>query len=177
MSGRGVILYGPPASGKDTVTRALHQLDPAYSLYRRLKLGSGRTEGYRLATAAEVENLREQGQVIWENHRYGNTYVVDRPSLQDHLATGIPVMHLGQAEAIPRVKEAVPSTRWLVVSLWCPRDIAKQRIQSRATGDTEARLKAWDETKPLPTSDVFLDTSQTAPHTAAEHIDRYLSRM
>ncbi|MGH2941284.1 MAG: hypothetical protein ACRDLN_00705 [Solirubrobacteraceae bacterium] len=41
----GVALYGPPASGKDTITRALTELDARYVHYLRLKAGSGRSDG------------------------------------------------------------------------------------------------------------------------------------
>ena len=40
----GVILYGPPAAGKDTVTRELTTLEGEVHLFSRVKAGSGRTE-------------------------------------------------------------------------------------------------------------------------------------
>ncbi|MFI0448219.1 guanylate kinase [Actinomadura sp. 6N118] len=174
MTHAGVILYGPPTSGKSTVTQALHALSPTYTLFQRIKVGTGRTDGYRLASATEVEKLRQADQIVWENHRYGNTYVVDRPALAEHLAHGVPVLHLGQVEAVHRVTSALPEARWLTVYLWCPRSIAEKRISARGTGDTEARLKAWDETDPLQDADVVLDTSLVQPHEAAREINHQL---
>ncbi len=80
---RGLILYGPPASGKDTITHALAELDPTISLFRRLKAGPGRTGTYRMTTEPEISHLRAAGDVIWENSRYDAVYVIDRPGLTD----------------------------------------------------------------------------------------------
>ncbi|MBN1170560.1 MAG: kinase, partial [Micromonosporaceae bacterium] len=63
----GVVLYGPPAAGKDTVTVALNALDPRFVPFPRIKVGAGRATGYRMAAESEVEALRAQGHVIWEN--------------------------------------------------------------------------------------------------------------
>lgn len=56
-----VMLYGPPAAGKDTVTEALIRLDRSYRLYQRLKVGAGRTDGYRMTTLSRC--------TLWTAHR------------------------------------------------------------------------------------------------------------
>ncbi len=137
---RGVILYGPPASGKDTITTALHRLDARYALYPRLKVSAGPTNGYRMADEATLAQLRHNGDVVWEKQRYGARYVVDRPSLTQRLSTGVPVVHPGQRPAVAAVAAAVPGARWCVAYLWCPREVAARRIIARRTGDTDARL-------------------------------------
>ncbi|MFD0564440.1 hypothetical protein ACFQ2M_22355 [Kitasatospora saccharophila] len=48
----GIILYGPPASGKDTITAALIEQDPRLAQFARLKIGGGRSQGYRMGTPA-----------------------------------------------------------------------------------------------------------------------------
>lgn len=174
---RGVILYGPPAAGKDTVTHALSDLDPAYRLFRRLKAGPGRTGGYRMTTAEHVDQLRAAGHVVWENHRYGAVYVVDRPTLEADLAGHVPVLHLGQVEAVQAVKSSVPQAHWLTVHLCCARQVAAERITARATGDTDARLQAWDETPPLPDAGLTIDTGTTTPANAARWIHEYLTQL
>ncbi|MEV3922592.1 hypothetical protein [Actinomadura coerulea] len=60
-SGQGVILYGPPTSGKDTTTAALTRQDERYVLLRKLKYGTGRSSGYRQVTRAELDDLRRTG--------------------------------------------------------------------------------------------------------------------
>ncbi|MEU5963877.1 kinase [Micromonospora parva] len=171
---RGVILYGPPAAGKDTVTAALRDLDPRYALFERLKVGPGRTRGYRMADETTLDQLRRSGDVVWENHRYGARYVVDRPFLTQQLSAAVPVVHLGQRQAIAAVTRAVPAASWWVVYLWCPRDVAERRISARQTGDAGARLRAWDDTEPLPDADLTIDTAEVSPHAAAERIHRHV---
>jgi guanylate kinase len=175
MTMQGIILYGPPASGKDTVTAELRKLDSGYVLYRRLKAGPGRRTGYRMTTESEIDALRAAGEVIWENRRYGSTYVVDRPALIRQLAESVPVVHLGQEHAVPLITAATPTVRWLVVSLWCPRDDAERRIQARGTGDFQARLAAWDETKPLARADLVIDTASVSASGAAAEIHRAMT--
>ncbi len=146
----GLILYGPPASGKDTVTHALADLDPTISLFRRLKAGPGRTGTYRMTTEPEIASLRAAGDVIWEKTA-AMSCLRHRPPRPDRCARhrharGAP----RQVPAIDALTKATPDTRWTVVYLWCPRDVAEARIVARATGDTSARLRAWEETEPLP---------------------------
>ena len=173
----GVILYGPPAAGKDTITAALTHLDGRYSLFRRIKVGAGRVDGYRLTTAEEVKELREAGQVLWENSRYNALYVVDKPYLVASLLRGFPVVHVGQPEAVQAISSGVPDVAWLIVSVWCPRDVAASRIASRDTGDTAARLTAWDETPLLAAPNLSLDTSTTSAIEAAQAIDDQARRL
>ncbi|MEV4758943.1 kinase [Micromonospora sp. NPDC049559] len=173
---RGLILYGPPAAGKDTITRRLHALNGRYELFPRLKAGPGRTAGYRMTTPDALNELRDRGEIVWENHRYGATYAVDRPELVARLARQIPVLHLGQVEAINAVIQATPEARWTVAFLWCPRETAEIRIKERGTGDTAERLKAWDETKHITAeADLTINTLVTEPDDAARGIDSYVT--
>lgn len=167
-----VILYGPPAAGKDAVTKALGELDTKYVLYQRLKVGAGRTSGYQMATLADVETRRTKGDVIWENRRYDALYVVERTSLTKMLRACIPVLHLGQVEAVKAVTAALPGTQWLVVWLWCPRDVAIKRLAKRGASDVAVRLRAWDDTEPLPGADISLNTAEGCPADAATTIHR-----
>ena len=122
-----------------------------------------------MTTTAAIDNLRGQGEIVWENHRYGAHYVIDKPSLLYRLANHVPVLHAGQTEVVDAVKSATPSAHWLVVYIWCPRDVAAARIAARATGDTEARLRAWDETTPIQ-ADVRINTAEVPAVEAAQEI-------
>ncbi|BCJ44717.1 hypothetical protein GCM10010168_15300 [Actinoplanes ianthinogenes] len=170
---KGVILYGPPAAGKDSITAALHEINSAYRLFPRIKVGSGRTSGYRMATTAEIEHLRERGEVVWENARYSSSYIIDRSFLIDHIGRSITVVHLGQVPAVSEVTRAVPEASWAVVYLWCPRDVAATRIRERNTDDDDERLRAWDATEPLQGADLFIDTSIMSIQQAASLIDGF----
>ncbi len=145
MNGRAVILYGPPASGKDEVTRTLTYLDASFRHYLRLKVGAGRSDGYKMIGENELAELRHRGDVLFENTRYGNRYIVDRPRLRAMFESGlIPVVHLGQVEGV-RAVMAFPA-RWLTVLLWCSRETSQARAVARGASDVGSRLVAWDET-------------------------------
>lgn len=167
---RGVILYGPPAAGKDTIDAALRERSADYRHFARMKVGEGRTEGYRLGTAAEVEQLRARREIVWENSRYGATYVVDLPGLVEALDGGVPIIHLGQVEAVEAVRHAVPDARWLVVELWCPEEVTASRLARRGSLDVGERLRAWQETPRLDSADLRFDTSASLPGAVARAI-------
>lgn len=146
MSPHGIVLYGPPASGKDTVTAALHRLDPRFVLLPKLKAGTGRAEGYEFVTAEQLEKLRGVGRLVAETHRYGNVYAVDRQTIDDMEAAGnVPVAHMGNIGDLRRLVGRAPDS-WLRVLLWIPREITEQRSIARGDADTGKRLTAWDET-------------------------------
>ena len=109
------------------------------------------------------DELREQGEMIWENRRYGSSYGVDRSALLAFAKHQVPVLHLGQVAAINTIKRSTPAIRWLVVSLWCPRNVAAERIAARSTGDTAERLVAWDQTESASAADLEFDTADTKP--------------
>jgi len=170
---RLLVLYGPPASGKSTITGALESLNHRFRLFPRLKLGDGRRSEYRTATRADLERLRASGEIIWENQRYGAVYVTDRGHIAGMFGDGlIPVLHVGQVDAADAIGKAFPGVPLTRVSLTCPRPAAAARIAGRATGDTAERLAAYDATAPLPDADLVIDTSVTPVPDAARRIAR-----
>ncbi|MFE3430418.1 guanylate kinase [Streptomyces sp. NPDC059171] len=177
----GVILYGPPASGKDTVTAALTELNSRYAQFTRLKVGTGKSTGYRMGTAEQLHELEAAGDVVYANARYGNTYVIDRPGVDAAFAAGVPVVHLGQADGIRALVDGYPAD-WSTVLLWCPREVTEQRSAGRGDSDTAARLAAWDATRedldahPGTIWDLTVDTTEAAPQDAARLIDQLLAK-
>ncbi|WP_235438642.1 ATP-binding protein [Streptomyces yangpuensis] len=141
----GVVLFGPPAAGKDTVSAALTRLDDRYGQLTKIKVGSGRTAGYRMADHAELDALRAAGRVVLETTRYGNTYAIDRGDLDAMTEAGrVPLVHLGSVDHLRTFNAAVREP-WLCVLLWVPRDVCEQRSKERGDRDTADRLAAWDE--------------------------------
>ncbi|MGW6488155.1 phosphotransferase-like protein [Streptomyces sp. NPDC055056] len=178
---RGVVLYGPPAAGKDTITAALTELRSTYGQFARLKVGTGKSAGYRMGTAEQLRELEAAGDVVYANSRYGNTYAIDRPGLDDAFEAGVPVVHLGQIDGIHALVDGYPAD-WSVVLLWCPREVTEQRSAKRGDSDTAARLAAWDATRtdldahPSMTWDLTIDTTVAAPPHAARLIDQLLAQ-
>jgi guanylate kinase len=175
--GQGILLYGPPAAGKDTVTTALAELDARYVPFARLKIGSGKTTGYRMGTPEQLADLEACGDVIYRNDRYGNVYIVDRPGLEQAMEDGrTPVVHLGQMAGMEQVSALFPA-RWARVLLWCSKESAARRSAQRGDTDTGARLTAWDATQadlaahPQAQWELRLDTDATVPSEAAHEID------
>ncbi|MFD5098925.1 phosphotransferase-like protein [Streptomyces albidochromogenes] len=178
---QGLVLYGPPAAGKDTVTSALTELSPRYAQFARLKVGTGKSAGYRMGTAKQLRELEAAGAVVYANSRYGNTYVIDAPGLDDAFAAGVPVVHLGQVDGVRALVNGYAAS-WLVVLLWCPREATAERSVGRGDSDTTARLTAWDATRedldahPGTTWDLTVDTTAASPQEAALLIDQLLAR-
>jgi len=176
---QGVILYGPPATGKDTVTRELAALAPRYRQFARLKVGTGKTAGYRMGTPEQLHELKAAGDVVYANHRYSNTYVVDRPGLDEAFSFGVPVVHLGQIDGIRALVDGYPAA-WIRVLLWCPKNVTERRSQDRGDADTVQRLAAWDATRedvdahPDMSWDLRVETTQTPPAAVARLIDERL---
>jgi guanylate kinase len=142
----GIILYGPPASGKDTITTALIEQDPQLIQFARLKIGEGRSQGYRMGTIEQLHQLEAAGDVIYRNYRYNSIYLLDRPGLDAVFAAGqIPIVHLGQIVGINALATGYPAA-WLTVQLDCPREVTEYRSTLRGDTDTLARLTAWDAT-------------------------------
>lgn len=124
----------------------------------------------------ELQRRRANGEILWENRRYGAIYAVDGPELarmaREH---SVPVLHVGQREAVALLTLVTPFP-WFIVSLTCPRDIAFARIAARATGDMTDRQRAWEETEPLHTPDLDVDTSTCSPAKAVDLIKTAYSR-
>src|SRR5699024_6612827 len=170
---RGIILYGPPASGKDTITTAL---GGKFAMVPRLKAGPGRTIGYRMVTDEDLAALRATpGAVLWETQRYSANYMLTKADVLATAESAIPVVHVGETTAIDAVTHGVPELSWRIVELRCARDVAIERIAARSTEDDAERIARYDDTPYLEHADLVLDTSAASPTEAARQIIRTIA--
>lgn len=168
---RGVVLYGAPAVGKSTIAAELEALG-GFVAYRPVKCGRGRTEGYRMVSPQELASIKSGGHVVWEQQRYGSTYVWLGSELTDSAASRVPVVQLGSPEAVDAVRSGTPGVSWSVVELRCSREVVAARVAARRTGDDEDRLRAFDGTPPLRLPVLSVDTGQVAASTVAALVER-----
>jgi guanylate kinase len=165
----GVLLYGPPAAGKDTINAELTARDQRFQRYRRPKHGGRLGPGYRPITGVQLEQLRAGGTILWENSGYGATYLVEQTGLIDLADSGaVPVVHLGQPAAIGALTTGVLWVRWHVIELTCSRAIAVDRLSQRDPADVHERLAVYDATPRLADAELCVDTGRTSPADAAQ---------
>lgn len=146
MTPSGVILYGPPGSGKDTITAELSALRSEFTLFQRLKAGPGRSAGYRMTSIDHIEELSQAGELLYRNARYDAEYAIDRRGVTDLVQDDrIPVLHMGQVAGAGAVADF--PLHWIRVLLWCPLDVTESRSIGRGDKDVEARVKVWHETR------------------------------
>ncbi|WP_412516227.1 guanylate kinase [Actinomadura madurae] len=176
MTSRGVILYGPPTSGKDTVTAELARQDDRYTALPKLKVGTGRSAGYRPLTSTDLEKLRDADRLVVETRRYGNVYAIDRHDIAALLAADkVLIVHMGNVADLNRLRESVPLD-WTTVLLWVPRAVCADRSKHRGDVDTPKRLQAWDETlgdlqaTDTPVFNLVIHTDQADPTETARRI-------
>jgi guanylate kinase len=144
---RGLILYGPPAAGKDSVTQALTDIDAGYQLLRKLKAGRGNQRGYRFRSAADLDRMESAGDLLYRSTRYGNEYAIDIRALDHVVGRGaVPIVHMGQLVGVTAV-QSYAAIRWHAVLLWCARGVALERVSQRGDRDATERGMAWDETR------------------------------
>jgi guanylate kinase len=142
---KGIIFYGPPASGKDTVSNLLERTQCGYAIYKKLKVGGGKTETYRMTSEENLQHLEAAGHIIYLNRRYGNSYAIDSNLLDILIENSIvPIVHIGQCEALLAVNQY--PLQWTQILLWCPRAVTAERARGRNDTDLHARLEAWDAT-------------------------------
>lgn len=175
-----IILLGPPASGKDTITRALNDLHPRYELFRKLKAGGGRYDGYRTASEEEMRQLSGSSRLLNTIVRYGNRYAVDQDELCRMLAEGlIPVIHVGRLRDLNELQlRLLQIAETLPVLLWASRSVVEHRLRHRHDAQFSARMNAWGALRrelvrsPLIVRRLLaINTAFCEPEEAAERID------
>ncbi|MCD9625267.1 hypothetical protein [Rhabdothermincola salaria] len=169
---KGLILYGPPATGKDTVTAILTE-DPRIVHFRKLKAGAGRMEGYRRTEAAALDELERSGKLLSVVARYGNAYAIDWAEIERLEEAGLtPVVHTASLEEANALS-ARPG--WRVCGLWASRRVTARRLRGRKDLDLPARLDLRSNMlRELATApaefDHFIDTDRLSASAVAKRV-------
>lgn len=102
MDKRIIVLSGMPASGKDTVTERLHEIDPRYAnlkKYRTIGQDDKPKSSYYNVTVKEFITKVNNGDFLQYHRRYDRYYGIDKRILTEMLNCGqIPIIHIGRIE-------------------------------------------------------------------------------
>lgn len=114
MTPRGLVLLGGPGSGKDTITAAVGAADPRMSLVGKLKVGTGRTDTYRMVTRGELGSPCAQG---WLTGRFehGSVYAIDVRDVLSCVRQGL----LSVTHADTSVRSRLSAATAEYVGTWC----------------------------------------------------------
>ena len=143
---RGVILAGPPASGRRTVAFALTSLRRSYAHYPALTTERQALVDAARTTQSQLDELRSWAQLFVEFTCEGISYAYDHQRLNKLREQGrIPVACVDDIDVLRAFEQEADD--WLQVLLWCPRQEAERRLAS--TPDVHrtsapAGLRRWD---------------------------------
>ena len=151
----GVILClsGMPASGKDSVSASLHELDQRLVIFTKHRgADDGGKAGYINISKEQFEYKRDAGDFVQCHERYGRYYGVDRKVLRKLLGQGfIPIVHIGRIENFHLLRENIGAMDGcfciIHVQLWESHESLKDRIVQRdkSPAEIEQRLEAMEQ--------------------------------
>jgi hypothetical protein len=145
----GIVLAGPPASGKRTTTFALTSLRRSYAPFPALTVARQPSIHAEQTTRQHLDELRAWAQIFHEFTVEGTSYAFDRERLSKLREQGrIPVACVDDADALQAFEHE--SSDWLQILLWCPREAAERRLTSgwpaREEHEAPGRpsMRRWD---------------------------------
>lgn len=140
-----LLLSGTPASGKDTITNLLIELNPRFQHFKKHRSSNQpkADENYIHVSPEEFSNMATHGEFLQYHYRYDRGYGVAHSELKRHWAKSeIPIIHVGKYEniALLRAKEVVSISALLMVSLL----ETKHRLKKRHNGDIKEEAQRID---------------------------------
>lgn len=179
-----LLLSGTPASGKDTVTRAILRRSDRFIWLRRYRTGTAAPKPpYHQVDEATFEWMAEFGQFLQHHDRYGRRYGITARDVIAAMVGGlVPILHIGRpGHLAPLLDFGGPGA--MSVLLLSGRRETQTRLEGRSPGDpadVRRRLAAYETEraelarllhtgKPLP-YDVAIETGRRAAGETAEMI-------
>lgn len=144
-----LLLSGTPASGKDTITSLLLELNSRFRHFQKHRASDQpKDDGtYIHATPDEFRVMAEQGEFLQHHYRYDRGYGVSLKVLNQHWANGeIPIIHVGKYENIAPLR--APETNTISVLIMVSLSETERRLKQRHINDAEEinrRITAYHE--------------------------------
>jgi len=140
-----LLVAGPPASGKDTITEALTALDSKYVLFKKHRTGVDSAK-YNTLSAGDFEQMKNDGAFVQAHYRYGRGYGVCKETLRDLVdANKLPIIHTGKIDNLLLLKSTINYPCGTVL-LWEERDVLIERIKQRGpVNEVHTRVDGLDD--------------------------------
>lgn len=154
-----IVISGMPASGKDTISDKLHDVDQRYENFKKYRaIGSEDKpkSSYYNVSVEEFENKVNKGDFLQYHGRYGRYYGIDKTVLVEMLNNDqIPIIHIGRIEnyytLLSNIKAFEEDNNMLLkivhVQLWEKKDVLEARIANRdkTQEEIEKRVLAMEQ--------------------------------
>ncbi len=135
-----IVLSGMPASGKDTITSKLCEIDKRiipFKKYRSVGCNDKLKDTYFNVSEEEFLEKAKKDDFLQYHSRYGRYYGIAKDTLFDCFSGGkTPVIHIGRIENYYMLKKNMPSfekqyginANLCHIQLWETREVLKNRI-------------------------------------------------
>lgn len=156
MTGNGkkiILLCGPPASGKDTLTELLKKRNNIFCYFKKHRVANQVDRSRNLTTYFQI-SLKEFQQTIGKDEfiqfhkRYERFYGVSRKVLNNYLQCDkIPIIHVGKIYDLMELEAALEANVAKIL-IWETKDVIRERLMLRHHGDYKEihlRLKSYDD--------------------------------
>ena len=145
-----LLLSGTPASGKDTLTKSIVELDDRFVHFKKHKIASGGKldDTYYLVDKNEFDSMVSMDKFIQYHYRYDRGYGVSKKEFKHLINCGkIPVIHVGKYENISMFRES-GIVNGVSMLIFTNRYVTEMRLKARHDDNSELvreRMIAYDE--------------------------------
>ncbi len=130
-----ILLCGPPASGKDSITEAICKIDEGFYHFKKHRAINGKTymhrNNYIDITKDEFKKMIENDEFIQYHERYNRYYGISKKAMADGISKNLNmIIHTGRIENLQELKKKI-NENTISILLWAPMDILRQRLVKR----------------------------------------------